>query len=129
MFLLLILLLLLLLQKEQEWLVQKFMGKCNYKAPNTQIGTTATKALSSFTGSDAITFGTPVALSAGNFFVSIESPAIGGAGMDTLRFIYCSSCSSTDSLSWLYSTVTPTICWCCVRCRLGIKCCWCLLIT
>lgn len=78
------------------------------KAPSTQIGTTATKALSSFTGSDAITFGTPVALTAGNFFASIESPAIGGAGMDTLAILSTvQGCSSTDSLSWLYSTVTP----------------------
>lgn len=78
------------------------------KAPDTQIGTTATKALSSFTGSDLLTFGTPVAVSAGNFFASIESPAIGGSGLDTLAILSTmEGCSSTDSLSWTYSTVTP----------------------
>jgi hypothetical protein len=75
------------------------------KGPLAQIGTTATKALSSFTGLDVFTFGTPVALSAGNFFASIETPAIGGAGMDTLAILSTTfGCSSTDSLSWVYTT-------------------------
>lgn len=78
------------------------------KGPDTQIGTTATKALSTFTGYDAITFGTPVPLSAGNFFASIESPAIGGAGQDTLAILSTiAGCSSTDSLSWQFHVASP----------------------
>ncbi|MFN8116484.1 MAG: T9SS type A sorting domain-containing protein [Bacteroidia bacterium] len=80
------------------------------KAPSTQVGTTATKALNTFTGYDAITFSTPVALSAGNFFVSIEAPAIGGAGLDTLAILSTvGGCSSTDSLSWISNVVTPAV--------------------
>jgi hypothetical protein len=80
------------------------------KAPNAQVGVTATKAFSSFSGGgyDAITFGTPVALTTGNFFASIESPVIGGAGLDTLCILSTvGGCSSTDSLSWTFATVTP----------------------
>ncbi|MBP8033924.1 MAG: T9SS type A sorting domain-containing protein [Bacteroidia bacterium] len=81
------------------------------KGPLAQIGTTATKVLSSFTGLDVFTFGTPVALSAGNFFASIESPAIGGAGMDTLAILSTNvGCSSADSLSWIYtSSASPFV--------------------
>lgn len=80
------------------------------KGPNVQLGTTATKALNTFTGYDAITFGTPVALTAGNFFASIESPAMGGSGMDTLAILSTvGGCSSTDSLSWTFDIVTPPV--------------------
>lgn len=80
------------------------------KAPNVQIGITATKALNTFTGYDAITFTTPVALTAGNFFAAIESPAIGGSGLDTLAILSTvGGCSSTDSLSWTFNVVNPPV--------------------
>ncbi len=78
------------------------------KAPDAQVGTTATKALATFTGYDAITFSSPIPLSAGNFFASIESPAIGGAGQDTLAILSTlAGCSSTDSLAWQFHVTSP----------------------
>jgi hypothetical protein len=80
------------------------------KGPSTQIGVSATKGLGTFTGSDVITFGTPVNLTTGNFFAAIESPAMGGAGMDTLCILSTSfGCSSTDSLSWVFDVVSPAV--------------------
>lgn len=77
------------------------------KAPAAAVGTAGTKALNSFTGNDMISFGTPVVVPAGNFFASIESPALGGATNDTLAILSTKiGCSSTDSLSWEYSQVT-----------------------
>lgn len=79
------------------------------KAPSTQIGGTATKALNTFTGNDVFTFASPISITSGNFFVSIETTPIGGAGLDTLAILSSTvGCSSTDSLSWRYNTVTPT---------------------
>jgi hypothetical protein len=79
------------------------------KSPSVQIGVASTKALSSFTtGStyNVFTFGTPVPLSAGNFFASVEAPALGGATNDTLG-IYSTriGCSSIDTLAWFNTTV------------------------
>lgn len=74
------------------------------KAPGTVVGTAATKALNTFTGNDMLTFATPVVVPAGNFFASIESPAIGGATKDTLAILSTAQgCSSTDSLAWSYT--------------------------
>lgn len=76
------------------------------KAPNAQVGATATKALNSFTGNDMFSFSTPIVVPAGNFFASIESPVVGGATHDTLAILSTKEgCSSTDSLSWQYNTV------------------------
>lgn len=78
------------------------------KGPASQVGVTATKGLNTFTGSDVISFGTPVPLSAGNFFVGIEAPSIGGAGLDTLAILSTAAgCSSSDSLSWVANVITP----------------------
>jgi hypothetical protein len=81
-------------------------------APDVQLGTTATKALNSFntTGGNVIHFTTPVTVAAGNFFASIESPAIGGANMDTLAIASSAAgCSSLDSLSWTYNTYSAIL--------------------
>ena len=74
------------------------------KAPGAAVGTAATKALNTFTGTDMLSFATPVVVPAGNFFASIESPAVGGPTKDTLA-IYSTvqGCSSPDSLAWVYS--------------------------
>lgn len=80
------------------------------KAPNTQIGSTATMMLNMLTtsGYNDFVFGTPVPVSAGNFFAAIESPLIGGATMDTLAIASSVfGCSSTDSLAWSYTTYNP----------------------
>lgn len=79
------------------------------KGPSTQVGVAATKALNTFTTGttyNVFTFGTPVAVSAGNFFASVESPALGGASRDTLG-IYSTrfGCSSTDTLAWFNTSV------------------------
>ena len=78
------------------------------KGPSSQVGTTATLALSSMAGYDALTFSSPIPLSTGNFFASIEVPAIGGSGMDTLSVLSTSfGCNSNDSLAWIFNTVNP----------------------
>ncbi|MES2761053.1 MAG: T9SS type A sorting domain-containing protein [Bacteroidota bacterium] len=78
------------------------------KGPNAQLGASSTMALSALTGYDVITFAAPIAVSAGNFFASIESPVIGGAGQDTLAVLSTiAGCSSTDSLSWSFHVVAP----------------------
>ena len=88
-----------------------FSENTTTKAPNTQIGVTATKSLNSFTtGSsyNVLSFGTPVSITAGNFFAAIESPSIGGANNDTLAILSTKlGCSSTDSLSWTYKIYNP----------------------
>lgn len=74
------------------------------KSPAAAIGTAASKALNTFTGNDQLVFATPVVVTAGNFFVSIESPALGGATNDTLAILSTKQgCSSTDSLAWEYT--------------------------
>ena len=76
------------------------------KSPGSTVGTTAVKALNTFTGSDVLTFPTPVIVPAGNFFASIESPSLGGASQDTLAILSTKEgCSSPDSLSWEYSQI------------------------
>lgn len=78
------------------------------KGPGTQVGGSATAALGTLTGYDAITFASPIAITNANFFASVESPAMGGAGLDTLAILSTvAGCSSTDSLSWIYHTVSP----------------------
>lgn len=78
------------------------------KGPGNQMGGSATTALSTLTGYDAITFGAPIAISNANFFASVESPAMGGSGQDTLAILSTvAGCSSTDSLSWNFHTVSP----------------------
>lgn len=73
------------------------------KAPASQVGVSATKALNSFTGNDQFTFSTPIVVPAGNFFASIESPTVGGATKDSLAITSTKqSCASADSLSWSY---------------------------
>ena len=88
-----------------------FSENATTKAPNAQIGVAATKSLNSFTtGSsyNVLSFGTPVSITAGNFFAAIESPSIGGANNDTLAILSTKlGCSSTDSLSWAYTTYNP----------------------
>lgn len=95
------------------------------KGPGTQLGTTATMPLNSLTGYDAITFGTPVAVPAGNFFASIESPAMGGSNMDSLAILSTvAGCSSTDSLSWISTTYNPPVItggWGSVNSQLGVN--------
>jgi hypothetical protein len=80
------------------------------KGPGTQLGS-ASAALSSLTtGYDAITFSSPVAVSAGNFFASIECPPMGGSNLDTLAILSTvAGCSSTDSLSWISNTYNPPV--------------------
>lgn len=78
------------------------------KAPSTQTGAIASMALNSITpGSAAVfTFSTPVSVSAGNFFATIEAPVIGGATHDSLAILSTKvGCSTTDSLSWELETV------------------------
>lgn len=80
------------------------------KAPGTQIGTSASKALNSFSTSapNVINFTTPVAIPAGKFFAAIEAPALGGSMHDSLAIISTKAgCSSTDSLSWVYENIIP----------------------
>ena len=81
------------------------------KAPNIQIGVTASKALNTFTTGtsfNVLTFGVPVVITAGNFFAAIESPSIGGANKDSLAIFSTKfGCASTDSLSWTYTTYNP----------------------
>ena len=79
------------------------------KVPSTQLGTTASKALNSFnSGSNVISFTTPVSVSAGNFFATIQAPVIGGSMHDTLSIMSTKlGCSSTDSLAWVYRDVAP----------------------
>ena len=84
------------------------------KAPNAQIGVTATKALSTFTTGGAspnvLTFSTPVPVTAGNFFAAVQSPIIGGANKDTLAILSTKlGCSSTDSLSWTHTVYNPAV--------------------
>ena len=82
------------------------------KAPNAQIGVTATKALNTFTtgvsSPNVLTFSTPVPVSAGNFFAAVQSPVVGGVNKDTLAILSTKlGCSSTDSLSWAYTIYNP----------------------
>jgi hypothetical protein len=88
-----------------------FSENVTTKAPNAQIGITATKSLNSFTTGtsyNVLSFGTPVSVTAGNFFAAIESPSIGGANKDTLAILSTKlGCSSTDSLSWTYTVYNP----------------------
>lgn len=75
------------------------------KAPNAQVGASATKVLNTFTngGLNLISFASPISVTAGNFFTAIEVPTIGGTGNDTLSiFSTVAGCSTTDSLSWIY---------------------------
>lgn len=77
------------------------------KAPDAQMGTTASKSLSSFTGADVFTFTSPIPVT-GNFFAVAEAPAMGGTSMDTLAILSTvAGCSSTDSLAWQYHTIMP----------------------
>lgn len=77
------------------------------KAPDAQMGTTASKSLSSFTGADVFTFTSPIPVT-GNFFAVAEAPAMGGTSMDTLAILSTvAGCSSTDSLAWEYHNVMP----------------------
>ena len=90
-----------------------FSENATTKAPNAQMGVTAMKALNTFTTGtsyNVLTFGTPVSITAGNFFAAIESPSIGGATKDTLAILSSKlGCSSTDSLSWTYVTYNPAV--------------------
>ena len=88
-----------------------FSENTTTKAPNAQIGVTATKALNTFTTgttANVLTFSTPVPVSAGNFFAAVQSPIIGGVNKDTLAILSTKlGCSSTDSLSWTYTIYNP----------------------
>lgn len=78
------------------------------KAPNTLLGTSTSFPFANITGYDALNFATPVAVTAGNFFAAIESPAIGGSNMDSLAILSTvMGCSSTDSLAWSFHVGTP----------------------
>jgi len=57
--------------------------------PNTLLGTSAVLPMSAYntTGYTTFTFGTPVAVSAGNFFAAVTVPTFGGADMDTLSVL------------------------------------------
>lgn len=72
------------------------------KAPSAQVGVVGTKALNSFVpGANIIHLASPAAISTGNFFATVQSPAIGGATHDTLAIISTKvGCSTTDSLCW-----------------------------
>lgn len=97
------------------------------KAPNAQIGVTATKALNTFTtgvsSPNVLSFITPVPVSAGNFFAAVQSPIIGGVNKDTLAILSTKlGCSSTDSLSWtytIYNPAGPSPSWRSVKSRFG----------
>lgn len=77
------------------------------KAPSAQIGASGSKALNSFAqGANVIHLSTAVPISTGNFFASVQSPALGGATHDTLAIISTKAgCSTTDSLSWRHLVV------------------------
>lgn len=57
--------------------------------PNTLLGTSTPLPMSAYntTGYTTFTFGTPVAVSAGNFFAAVTVPSFGGTDMDTLSIL------------------------------------------
>lgn len=57
--------------------------------PNTLLGTSTALPMSSYntTGYTTFTFGTPVTISAGNFFAGITVPSFGGTDQDTLSVL------------------------------------------
>jgi hypothetical protein len=85
-----------------------FSENSTTKAPNASLGS-ASKSLNSITAGkfNLISFSTPVSVAAGNFFASVATPTLGGVTKDTMAISSTAfGCSTNDSLSWIYQSVT-----------------------